>query len=45
MQKLPVIIRQLTSLKFIGLTGNPLTEKDIEVLHRALPDCKIIFEQ
>ena len=45
LRKLPVIIRLLTRLKTIGLTGNPLTEKDIEVLHRALPDCKIIFEQ
>ncbi|MBL0334000.1 MAG: leucine-rich repeat domain-containing protein [Chitinophagaceae bacterium] len=45
LQKLPVIIRQLTSLKFIGLTGNPLTENDIEVLHRALPNCEIVFQQ
>ena len=36
-------IKQLSSLKWLKLTGNPLTQEQIDELKTALPDCEIIF--
>lgn len=36
-------IRQLSKLKWVKLTGNPLDSDEIESLRAALPDCEIIF--
>lgn len=37
-------IKQITTLKWVKLTGNPLGEDQIAELRAALPDCEIIFE-
>ena len=35
---------QISTLKWLKLTGNPLTEEQVAELRAALPDCEIIFE-
>ncbi|MBR0040293.1 MAG: leucine-rich repeat domain-containing protein [Oscillospiraceae bacterium] len=37
-------IRQLSNLKWLKLTGNPLSEEQIAELREALPNCEIIFD-
>ena len=36
-------IKLITTLKWLKLTGNPLSDEQIEDLRAALPDCEIIF--
>ncbi len=38
-------IKQLTSLTWLKLSGNPLDEEQIEELRAALPECEIIFDE
>ena len=37
-------IMQISTLKWVKLTGNPLSDEQIAELRAALPDCQIIFE-
>ena len=37
-------IKQIPTLTWLKLTGNPLSEEQIEELRAALPDCEIIFD-
>ena len=37
-------IRQLSSLKWIKLSGNPLSDEELEGLREALPECEIVFD-
>ncbi len=36
-------LMRMTQLKKLDISGNPLQEKQVEELRRALPDCEIIF--
>ena len=36
-------LNQLTGLKKLYLTGNPLSEGQLEALRAALPDCEIVY--
>ena len=36
-------LNQLTGLKKLYLTGNPLSEDQLEALRAALPDCEIVY--
>jgi internalin A len=33
----------LTNLEVLGLSGNPFSEDQIEMLKKALPNCRIIY--
>ena len=38
-----VPLRRLTNLKKLYISGNPLTDEQVEELRRALPDCDIVW--
>lgn len=38
------VLQQLPSLRWLKLSGNPLTQEQVDELQAALPDCEIIFE-
>jgi Leucine-rich repeat (LRR) protein len=37
------VLKGLTNLRWLDLSGNPLTEEQIAELQAALPDCTIYF--
>ncbi|WP_061235693.1 hypothetical protein [Leptospira weilii] len=42
---LPKEIGQLQNLQELNLIGNPIKSKEKKNFHKALPKCKIIFEE
>ena len=36
-------IKQIQTLRWLKITGNPLSEEQVAELRAALPDCEIIF--
>lgn len=45
LERLPVTIIRLKSLRYLGLSGNNLPDFEIARVRKALPDCQVIFSK
>jgi hypothetical protein len=45
LQKLPAELGQLSELRFLRLTGNPLSDEQKALILAKLPHCKVVFDE